>query len=445
MSTQVAAGNRLTLGELVPLVAPEVEGEAAWLGKQRRDAAEWIAVHGFPGRKDEDWRYVDLRPLLKLPFTYTDRPDRDGDFPSLAALLGPGLGGPRLVLVNGRYAPGLSKLEDLPAGARVTSLAAAIRDDDEAIGDTWAIPAGGWVHGFEALNAAHAVDGAIVDVAEGRSVDAPVEVVHMAVSWNGHPPVCHPRTLLRVGAGGSATVVETFLGAGHGGSLTNAHTRILLSRGATAHHFRFQMEPLETCHLSTVEVHPGPGARFTSQLLAVGARLARHELRARLSGDGAVVDLGGLYLPQGAQCHDNPVRVDHIAPGCTSHQLYKGIVTDAGHGIFNGHLVVHPGAAGADAHQVNKNLLLSDRAEVYTRPRLEIFADDVGCTHGAAVGQLDPDALFYLRSRGIPEADARRLLIAGFAAEILGRFPAGPVRERAEAVVNDHLRRGAAR
>lgn len=439
MSAGVATGNRVTLGDLARQSPPQVDGETAEHGEQRRAAAAWVATRGFPVRKDEDWRYVDLRPLLELPFIATDLGD-GGQSRSLAARLGPGLGGPRLVLVNGRFAPSLSELEGLPPGARITALSTAIQRGDEAVGDLWGDPAAGWVHGFEALNVAFAVDGAIVDVADGARLDAPIEIVHVAVSSDGQPPACHPRNLLRVGAGGSVRVIETFSGTGCGGSLTNAHTRILLDEGARAEHFRLQVEPLEACHLSTVEVHPGPGARYTSQLLALGARLGRHELRVRLAGEGAVVDLGGLYLPLGAQCHDNPVRVDHIAPRCTSHQLYKGIVDNAGHGIFNGHLVVHPGATGTDASQVNKNLLLSDQAEVDARPRLEIFADDVACSHGAAVGQLDPDALFYLRSRGISEADARRLLIAGFAAEVLGRIPAGPIGERAESVVTDHLR-----
>ena len=443
MSAQVTAPDRLTLDEMLRLAPPEAPGEATWLSKLRSDAAEWVVDHGFPSAKHEDWRYVDLRPLLELPFASARIPGDDEAAPGLAGLLGPDLGGPRLVLVNGRYAPGLSRLADLRGGVRVTSLASLIQAGDETVGDMWRTSARGWSHGFEALNAALAVDGGFVEVAESASLDVPIEIVHVAIG-SDVPPLCNPRTFIRIGAAGSATVVETYLGSGQGGSLTNAHTEIVLAEGAAVDHYRFQAETCEAYHLSRLEVRPGPTARFTSHLVAVGARLGRHELRAFLAGAGATVDLDGLFIPRGAQCHDNPVRVEHTAPGCTSDQLYKGIVDGAGHGVFNGHVIVHPGAAGTDANQVNKNLLLSDRSEVDTRPRLEIFADDVACTHGAAVGQLDPDAMFYLRSRGISEPEARSVLVAGFAQEILSRVPPGPVRDRAESLVATHLQDGGA-
>lgn len=406
-----------------------IEGELGWLTDLRKQALRWVADHGFPTRKHEDWRYVDLRPLLELQFTaQAGGLDEQG----LAAVLGPGLGGPRLVLVNGCFAPELSSLPDTP-GVRIGSAADAV--DVRRI---WAPEGGGWRDGFDALNTALAVDGAFVEVAEGVSLDVPIEIVYLADAMAA-PVMSNCRSLVQAGPGSRVTVVESYVGAGDGTSFSNAKTRVMLDESAEFEHYRLQAEGDNAYHLSSLSVRPGRASRFASHLLATGSRLGRHELLVQMTEEGAGVDLDGLYLTTDDQCHDNPVRVEHVAPNCASTQVYRGIVDGAGHGIFNGHVIVHPGADGTDAHQVNKNLLLSDHAEVDTRPRLEIFADDVACTHGAAVGQLDPDALFYLRSRGISEPDAKALLVAGFAEEILARFRPGQLRDRARALVASRL------
>jgi Fe-S cluster assembly protein SufD len=444
MSTQVTVEATRTLAELARQPLPVIDGEPAWLTTTRNQAAAWVARHGFPDSKHEDWRYLDLKPLLGAAFA---SPAGSNGFalgaPELDSLLGSDLGGPRLVLVNGRLAEQLCRLVDLPAGLGLRSLASAARTGGKALRRCWAQPSGGYRHAFDALNAALAIDGALVEVSAGTSFEAPIEIVHVTLA-EAAPPVSCPRIVILAGAGSSATVVESYIGTDHGSSLTNAHTEVVLGAQATLDHYKLQAETEEAFHLSGLEVVAGRDSRFATHLVAVGARLGRHELDISLACEGAAVDLQGLYLPTDAQCHDNPVRVEHAAPSCTSNQLYKGIVDGAGHGIFNGHVIVHPGADGTDAHQTNKNLLLSDRAEVDTRPRLEIFADDVACTHGAAVGQLDADALFYLRSRGIPERTARALLISGFAQEVLERFADGPIRERADRLVTAHLDDGAA-
>ncbi|MGH9107109.1 MAG: Fe-S cluster assembly protein SufD [Acidimicrobiales bacterium] len=441
MSAGVALVGGQTLAELAELAflaPPVIPAEARSAGSARREAAAWVTKNGFPDRKHEDWRYFDLRPLLGLTLAPAGLGEPGVALADLAPLLPPGLGGARLVVVNGRFVAGLSHLDNLPEQARVTSVASAGSEDGGLAGPVWPVPGHGYRHAFEALNAALAVDACLIEVAEGASLEVPIEVVYMSFA-HGDLPLSSPRTVVMAGAGSAATVVESYLSAGEGASLTNAHTEVVLGAGARVEHYKLQAEAPEASHLSTLEVRPGARSRFVSALLAVGSRLGRHEVHVALAEEGAAVDLAGLYLPAGDQCHDNPVLVEHIAPRCASRQLYKGIVDGTGHGIFNGHVVVHPGAAGTDADQVNKNLLLSDHAEVDTRPRLEIFTDDVSCTHGAAVGQLDTDALFYLRSRGIPEPDARTLLISGFAQQVLGRFAEGPIRERAEHLVAAHL------
>ena len=204
-------------------------------------------------------------------------------------------------------------------------------------------------------------------------------------------------------------------------------------------HYNVQDEAESAFHLASLEVRQGRESRFSSHLIALGSRIARHEVRILLGGEGSEVNLDGLYLPRGDQHHDHPVLVEHAAPHCRSHQLYKGIVDERGHGVFNGHVVVQSGAIGTDASQTNKNLLLSDHAEVDTRPRLEIFTDDVACSHGAAVCRLDKDALFYLRSRGIAEPLARGLIVEGFAREMVERLELEPLRSRVETLIAGRL------
>ncbi|MGH9116267.1 MAG: Fe-S cluster assembly protein SufD [Acidimicrobiales bacterium] len=426
------------------MAAPRA-GEPAWLAGAREEASSWLARNGFPTRKDEDWRYCRLDPILALPL----EPTRAGvtteplEEPEVRATLPEGFGGARLVFVNGRFAERLSCTDGLAEGVGIGNLAPVLAAPDGLLRPLWS-DAAGYPHAFRALNDALATDGAFVDVPAGTCVETPIEIVYVSVPRD-RPVVSNPRSLVRAGPGAAASVVETYVGLPGGPCLTNALTQIVLGEGARVDHYKLQDEEVGSFHLSCVEVRPGRGARFSSRLVALGGRIARHEVNARLEEEEATVELDGLYLPAGDQYHDNPVRVEHAAPRCTSRQVYKGIVDGSAHGVFNGHVIVRPGADATDAHQVNKNLLLSDRAEVDTRPRLEIFADDVACTHGAAVGSLDADALFYLRSRGLPSSEARALLVAGFAQEVLDRFPAGPVRDRAERLVGERLAAGGRR
>ena len=423
---------------LSPVAGAGRPGEPAWLRDARRVAAEWLTRHGYPDRKDEDWRYLDLRPVLSLPFHPAEPTPPGVGASDLDALAGSGLGGPRLVVVNGRFRPELSRPSPGPAVTRIGSLATAVGASPAALRRCWTGPGGGFRHGFEALNAALACDGAYLEIPARAVLDGPIEIVYLTVA-DEDLALVSPRSIIVAGSGSTATIVETYLGVGKGRSLTNARTTVLLEPGAAVEHYRFQIEGDDAFHLSDLEVKAKDAGRFASRTLAVGALLARHQVDAELVGPSADVQLDGLFLPCGQQCHDNPVLVDHAAPGGTSRQLYKGIVSGAGHGIFNGRVIVRPAAAGTAAHQTNKNLLLSDRAELDTRPRLEIFNDEVSATHGAAVGQLDLDAVFYLRSRGIPDEAARAMLVAGFAAEVLERFAPGPIRRRAEQLVTSRL------
>ena len=417
---------------------PPRPGEPAWLATRRREATGWVEEHGFPTIKHEDWRYTRLEALLEVPF---EPAPGDVLLPEVAGKFGGHLGGPRLVLVNGQLIAELSEGRDLPAGTRIGSLGVALSEGHRPLERLWAPPPGGYAHAFRALSDALAIDGAFIALPARAAMDLPIEVVYVTVGTE-QPVLASPRLVVLAGPGSRATIVESFHGAGPGPGLTNALTQVVLGEGASIDHYKVQAEDVGAFHMSSLEVQPARASCFRSCLLALGACLGRHEVVAHLEAEQATVQLDGLFLPTGTQHHDNPVLVDHAAPKCTSHQLFKGIVSDRASGVFNGHVVVRPGAAGTDAHQVNKNLLLSEQAQVYTRPRLEIFADEVACTHGAAVGQLDEDALFYLRSRGIPERAARALLIGGFAEELLDRWPAGPLQDYARELVAARLGAG---
>jgi len=413
---------------------PERASEPGWLKTARRRAAAWVDANGFPSTKHEDWRYTKIDAALAVPLvappegTAEDGPSSvlSGDFPA------PHLGGSRVVVVNGRVVPELSVIgAPLFGGVRVESLAGALQGLDGRLEQSWTRRAGGYPHAVRAMNDAAALDGVLIDLPPGTVVEEPIEVVLVsmgadAARWS------HPRLIVVAGAGASATLVETYLSVPGAPSVTNALTQVDLGTGAEIVHYVLQGESLDCFHFSSLEGRLANRSRLSSRLLATGGRIGRHEVDIILAGEGSQVDLDGLFLTGSGQHHDNPVLVDHAATSCRSRQLYKGVVSGDGHGVFNGHIVVRPGADGTDAAQVNKNLLLSERAEIDTRPRLEINADDVACSHGAAVGQLDPDALFYLRSRGVSEREARAVLVSGFAQEVLDRFAPGPIRQRAE-------------
>ena len=413
----------------------------AWLTEARRAAFEWVAEHGFPTLKDEDWRYTRLGPILDIPFEPAAAGMGHRLSSSTIDALAADLGGTRLVFVNGHFAPELSWLAELPEGATVTNLASVLAEEAERLEPLLSRPIGSHHHAFTALNAALAEDGAFVHLRAGTTVDEPIQLVFFSETA-GSPLVSSPRSAVLAGPGSRVAIVETHVGVPGDIYCTNAVTEVVLEEGAAVEHYKVQDESETAFHLALLDVRQGRDSRFSSHSVALGSRVARHEVRVGLEAEGAEVSLDGLYMPRGDQHHDNPILIEHAAPHCTSHQLYKGVLDGHGHGVFNGRVVVRPGAAGTDAAQTNKNLLLSDHAEVDTRPRLEILADDVKCTHGATVGRLDEDAVFYLRSRGVPHLAARGLLIYAFVNEMVERLRLEPLRSRVEKLVAHRLATG---
>jgi len=374
---------------------PERASDPGWLKTARRRAAAWVDANGFPSTKHEDWCYTKTDAALAVPLVAPPEGTAE-DGPSSASssdLPAPHLGGSRVVVVNGRVVPELSVI-GAPhfGGARVESLAGGLQGLDGLLEQSWTRRVGGYPHASRTLNDAAALDAVVIDLPPGTVVEDPIEFAFVsmgaeAARWS------HPRLIIMAGAGASATLVETYLSVPGGPAVTNALTQVDLGTGAEIVHYVLQGERTDSFHFSSLEGRLANRSRLSSRLLATGGRIGRHEVDIVLAGEGSQVDLDRLFLTRSGQHHDNPVLVDHAAPGCTSRQLYKGVVSGDGHGVFNGHIVVRPGADGTDGAQVSKNLLLSERAEVDTRPRLEVNASEVACSHGAAVGQFDADAL----------------------------------------------------
>lgn len=420
-----------------------------WLSRAREAAFEWIADRGFPTRKDEDWKYLRLGPIIGPivdgAFSPARREDGHGVTSSMLAGLVPDLGGPRLVFVNGLFAHDLSSGSGSGSGATVTAVASMLLDDPDRVAARFGVSDQVHLDGFAALNVALAEDGAYIDVAADLALEQPIHLVFCTTSHagtvGGDPVMSSPRSMVHAGPNSRVTIVETHVGIGDAPTCTNAVTKITLDAGARVDHVVVQDMPSAAFHLDVLDVAQAADSTFSSHAFSLGGAIARHEVRVLLDGEHADVALAGLYLPAGAQHHDHPVMVEHRAPNCTSSQRYHGVLDECGHGVFNGRIVVQPTGGGTDATQSNKNLILSDQAEIDTRPRLEILADDVRCAHGATVGQLDREAIHYLRTRGINEATARGMLTSAFANEMVEQVTLAPLRDWIQRLVSDRLHR----
>src|SRR5664279_3322035 len=353
------------VGGVLARVEPQRgDGDPAWLAEARRAALGWVGEHGFPTSKDEDWKYTGLDPILAVPFQAATAGLGRWISADMIEAVAVDLGGARLVFVNGHFASEFSRLTGLPAGAEVTSLAAVLAAGPERR-ERFFSHAPGQHHAFAAFNDALTEDGAFVHLTPNTCVNQPIQLVFFS-DTGGFPLMSSPRSVILAEPGSSATIVETYAGIDGDVYCTNAVTEVVLAEDAQIEHYKVQGEPVTAFHLALLDVRQGRGSGFSSRSVMLGSRIARHEVRVLLEDVGAEVSLDGVYLPQGDQLHDLTIFVDHAAASCTSHQLYKGVLDGRGHGVFNGHIMVRPGADGTDANQKNKNLILSDRCLLYT-------------------------------------------------------------------------------
>ena len=399
----------------------------------RRAAIEQFAVLGFPTTKNEDWHFTSVAAIAEREFTFV--PARTGDV-TASDLDAFGLGGEgwhTAVFVNGRFAPELSSLRALEAGVRILPLADAWTQAAELVRQIGTIVTDGDKHAFTALNTAYMADGAVVHVPKEMEVRHPIHLLFITDA-NAAKTVMYPRNLIVVERAARATVIESYVALGDASYFTNTVTEVSVGDGATLEHYKIQREGRRAFHVGTTETRQARDSHYISFSFATGGSLTRTNIYTKLAGEGCGSTLNGLYMLDGEQHCDHQTRIEHAEPNCFSREVYKGVLDARSHGVFNGKVYVHPEAQKTDGKQTNNTLLLSPDAQVDTKPQLEIFADDVKCTHGATVGRLDEMALFYMKSRGVDAETARRLLIYAFAADVLETIEQPQVRETLERI-----------
>jgi Fe-S cluster assembly protein SufD len=410
-----------------------------WLLPVRKAGIASFAEQGFPQLSDEDWRFTNVAPIAKLNFSLAGQAVVNGaETKVLTDSVFAALPGHRLVFVNGFFSAKLSSIKAVTGGVRIESLAAALAKDaalvEKHLGK-YAHTAG---NAFAALNQAMFADGAFIFVPKGVTVAEPVQLIYISSAKISGETVL-PRNLIIAEANSKVTVVESYLTTASVAYLTNAVTEIVAGDNAFIEHVKVQDEAAEAFHIATIAGEFGRASNVSVHSFALGAKISRNNIRVKLAGEGLECILNGLYLTKDEQLADHHMIVEHAQPHCASHEYFNGILDDKSKGVFHGRIYVHPIAQKTDAKQTNKNLLLSDDATADTKPQLEIYADDVKCTHGATIGQLNDESIFYLRSRGMSQDTARQMLIHAFAGEIIERIKCELAREVIDKLVWDRL------
>jgi len=414
--------------------------DLAWLRKLRQAGFARFCELGFPTTHDEDWRFTNVTPISRTAFQPAESAkvkQRD-----IQPFLIPGAAC-QLVFVNGRYAPELSSLGTLSKGVRVSGLEEAIRSEGDKLQYRLGHYASSEKDAFIGLNTAFLADGGCVHVPRGVVVEDPICILYVSTG-NTAPAMAHPRNLIVAEDHSQVTVVEDYVSVASGVMFSNVVTELYAGEDAVVAHYMIEREDTQALNVSTLRIEQERNANVESHSVLLGGALVRNNVHPVMAGEGGECLINGLYIGKGRQHMDNYMLVEHAKPHCNSRQFYNGILDEQAHAVFHGRIIVHKDAQKTDAKQTNRNLLLSDDAQIDTKPQLEIYADDVKCTHGATIGQVEENALFYLRSRGLDEIAARRLLLYAFASECLERMRTGPVRNYLEALTTSWLPEGTA-
>lgn len=426
---------RLTLFSRLEAAADQ----PGWLLNIRKSGLARFSENGFPTTRDEDWRFTNVQPIANLPFKpvfeLPKTPPAEND---LVAMHFGGTTNTRLVFVDGHFAPQLSSLPEPQDGVIVSDLKSALTNHPELIEGRLATLSTVDTNAFTGLNTAYFQDGVFIHVAAGKQVEQPVYALFISTA-SDEGATASPRELVIAGENSRLTYLANYVSVGDAATFNNVVGEFFVGDNAHVEHIKFQDEHPGAYHVAGIYSDTGRNARFWSHSFALGSKLSRNTIRAKLSGSGLQAVLNGLYLTHDDQLADHHMFVEHVQPHCESHEYFNGILDDRSRGVFHGRIYVHRAAQKTDAKQTNKNLLLSDDARVNTKPQLEIYADDVKCTHGATIGQMDTDAIFYLRSRGLELETARRLLMHAFAGEIIERVQHPALREELNDIVWDRL------
>ncbi len=444
MAFAVKQSEELYLKSFRELEKSQASSAPGWLAELRNSGMEAFAELGFPTTRLEDWKYTNVAPISGVNFQPARVELNDKIAKQIESLPLSGMETNRLVFVNGRYAKELSSLDGLAEGVKFTSLSEAFKAGYGSLEVHLARYADFKSHAFVALNTAFMEEGGFIEIPKGVVLDKPLHLLFVSAGA-GEPSIAYPRNLVLAGRESQATVIETYASLDGGVYFTNAVTEVVAEEGAHVDYVKVQRESDAAFHVATVLGYAVRNAGIETNSLQFGARLGREEVITVLDGEGAEGILAGLYVTDGRQLLDNHTTIDHAQPHCSSREFYKGILDGQSTGVFNGKILVRKDAQKTDSKQSDKNLLLSESATINTKPQLEIFADDVKCTHGATVGQIDPEAVFYLRSRGIGREEARSLLTVAFANEIIDRVKFQPLRVRLKAALAEKMAAGTGR
>jgi Fe-S cluster assembly protein SufD len=407
--------------QLASVEPKHIDGEPECVRRIRVQAAERFNTLGWPTTRLEEWKYTSLAPLTRIDWKTDQRQLEDK---SLASPFGDRPVA-ELVFVNGGLYANRAALANEHPGIRILPIREAM--EAEPFGQHFGRYADYEQHAMTAQNTALWQEGAYIELAPGTLLEGFIHLFYVGGGTPKHPVMSHYRNLIVAGRGSQITVVESYFGKGT--YFTNTVTEIVAGDGAVVDHCKFEYESLDAFHVGTVQVHQERSSNVTSRTIAIGGGLVRNEINVALEGEGASLSMEGLFVLSGKQHVDNHTLIDHVAPHCDSVELFKGILDENARGIFDGRIIVEPNAVKTNSRQTNRNLLLSETAVIDSKPTLEIHNDDVKCNHGSTIGQLDEEALFYLRSRGISEEEARNLLVYAFASEIVERIKVDAVRE----------------
>jgi Fe-S cluster assembly protein SufD len=412
-------------------------GQPKWLSELRQEAFARFAETGFPTTHDEDWRFTNVSSITNTEFDAA--PEATVKAADLEPFRTSGFAC-QLVFVNGRFASALSHVPAL-GKVKVGSLAQTLASDPDSLHPHLGRYLNYQRDAFAALNTAFMEDGAYIYIPRGTVVEEPIYVLYVSVA--GYKPVIeHPRNLIVMEENSQATIIEDYVSLENGStapSFSNTVTELVAGENAVASHYMIVRPSQNAFNVSTLRIQQGRSTNTATHSLLLGGSLVRNNVHPVLAGEGAECLINGLFMANGRQHMDNYMLVEHASPHCNSRQFYNGVLNGQSHGVFHGRIIVHKDAQKTDAKQTNRNLLLSDDAQIDTKPQLEIYADDVKCTHGATIGQVEENALFYLRSRGLDEAEAKHLLLLAFANECLDRMNSEQVRRHLEQLVNQWL------
>lgn len=398
----------------------------------REAAMGQFQARGFPTTRQENWKYTDVKPIARSAFGIAEEKPAAGYEKQLELARLSGLESHELVFINGRFSVEHSRLQDLPQGVVLEDMSSALNNHSKLVDSIMSnTTLNDQSNPFHILNTAFIHDGVLIHVPDDCSIDKPINLIYLS-GYSDNEFSAHPRNLIFLGNGASLTVIENYVGAKDSQYFINTVTDAVLASNAVLTHYKLQQESVESYHIGNFNIYQDRDSQVNSHSISLGGSLVRNDIKVQLDAEGAGVLLNGLYMANGKQHIDNHTLINHLQPHTNSEEHYRGVLNDRGRGVFNGKVVVHKDAQKTDAAQSNANLLLSDQAEIDTKPELEIYADDVKCSHGSTVGQLDKDMMFYLRSRAIDETTAKSILTFAFAEEVIKRIEIEQIRHYLE-------------